>query len=75
MATVMVLLFLAILAVLGLLAVVAFLLGYRLGSDQWQSRLVRIRLESARAERDLHDLTRSAFEAMVDRARDRTNRR
>ncbi len=52
-------------AVLALTATV-FLLGFRLGGDQWQRRLLEVRLEAARAERSLHDLTRNAFVAMAE---------
>ena len=56
-----------------LVAVVAlstalFLLGFRLGGDQWQSELAKVRLEAARAERQLHDVTRSAFVSMAEAA-------
>ncbi|HVF74605.1 MAG TPA: hypothetical protein VM938_06110 [Acidimicrobiales bacterium] len=45
-----------------------FLLGFRLGGDHWQSELLRVRLEAARAERQLHDLTRQTFVAMAEQA-------
>ena len=49
----------------------AFLLGFRLGGDHWQSELTRVRLESGQAERQLHDLTRQAFVAMTKHAEQR----
>ena len=62
--------------IIGLLLVLAvaalvlamFLLGFRLGGDHWQAQLARVRMESAQAERQMHDLTRQAFEAMAERA-------
>jgi flagellar basal body-associated protein FliL len=68
---------LIIVLVLVLLALLAsvFLLGFRLGGEQWQSELARGRLEAAQAERRLHNLTRQAFvsmaEAVEQRRRDR----
>jgi hypothetical protein len=52
---------------LGLTAAV-FLLGFRLGGEHWQSEVTKIRMEAARAERQLHDLTRQAFVAMTQHA-------
>lgn len=57
-------------AVLALGATV-FLLGFRLGGEHWQSELAKVRLEAARAERQLHDLTRSAFIQMAEAAEQR----
>lgn len=62
-----------LLIVLGVVAIVSvaaawFLLGYRLGSSHWQSRLLETQLESAKARRQLHDLTREAFVAMAEHA-------
>ena len=45
-----------------------FAIGFRAGGQHWQSELQRARFESARAERELHDLTRQAFVAMSDHA-------
>jgi uncharacterized membrane protein YciS (DUF1049 family) len=45
-----------------------FLLGFQLGGEHWQARLLRVRLESERAQRQMHDLTRQAFVAMSQRA-------
>ena len=67
----MVILFFAILLALLLLAGLAFLLGFRLGGDHWQTEVTRVRLESAQAERQLHDLTRHAFIAMAEHAEQR----
>lgn len=59
---------LVVIFVLTLLAILtAFLLGFRLGGERWQSELTRVRLEAAHAERQLHDLTREAFVAMAER--------
>jgi Tfp pilus assembly protein PilX len=52
------------LLVLGLV----FLLGFRLGGEHWQDRLSEVRLDAARAERQLHDLTRDAFVSMSEAA-------
>ena len=62
--------FMAVLLTVALLALagVVFLLGFQLGGDQWQSELMRVRIEAARAERQLHDLTRQAFVAMTEEA-------
>ena len=49
-----------------------FLLGFRLGGHSAWAEAQRVRAQAARAERELHDLTRSAFVAMaeeVDRQR------
>ncbi len=43
----------------------SYLLGFRLGGEQSGSELVRVRLEAARSEREIHDLTRQAFVAMA----------
>ena len=62
---------------LGALTVVAlvavFLLGFKLGGDPTQSELLRVRVEAAKAERRLHDLTRDAFVAMANAAERRRN--
>lgn len=59
-----------------LVALVAtYLLGFRLGGHAWTSETHRIRAEAARAERELHELTRTAFVAMAEEAqRHRRNR-
>ena len=56
--------------VLGFLvvAVLVYLLGFRLGGQSGISELQRVRAEAAEAERQLHDLTRSAFVAMAEAA-------
>lgn len=56
-----------------LLAVVAvilltFLLGFRLGGQSAWAEAQRVRAQAAAAERELHNLTRSAFVAMADEA-------
>lgn len=45
-----------------------FLLGFRLGGQSWLAELHEVRAEAAAAERQLHDLTRSAFVAMAEEA-------
>jgi hypothetical protein len=69
----MVLLILLVLT-LAAFAAAVFLLGFRLGGDHWQAELTRVRLEAARAERQMHDLTRQAFVAMAERAELHRNR-
>jgi len=61
------LLILLVVAVLALVGTV-FLLGFQAGGATWQARLLQVRMEAAQAERSLHDLTRSAFVAMAERA-------
>ncbi|MEA3078197.1 MAG: hypothetical protein QOF60_3105 [Actinomycetota bacterium] len=61
----MTLLILFLLSLAALVAVV-FLLGFRLGGDHWQRRLLEVRLQAAAAERSLHNLTRQAFVAMAE---------
>lgn len=51
-----------------LVVVLIYLLGFRLGSQSWICELQRVRTEAADAERQLHDLTRSAFIAMAEAA-------
>ena len=51
-----------------LMAVLVYLLGFRLGGQSGISELQRVRAEAAEAERQLHDLTRSAFVAMAEAA-------
>jgi hypothetical protein len=52
-------------------AFLIYLLGFRLGSQSWICELQRVRAEAADAERQLHDLTRSAFVAMAEAAEQR----
>ena len=54
-------------------AVLAYLLGFRLGGGGYASEAMRIRAEAMRAQRDLHGLTRSAFIAMAEEAERRGN--
>ena len=61
MSLVIVVLVLTIAVVIGV-----FRLGFQVGGRRWQSELRRTRFEAARAERQLHDLTREAFVAMAD---------
>lgn len=58
-------------AVLGIMVVAIFLLGFRLGGGHSQNELSRVRLESAQAQRRLHDLTREAFVAMAEQVESR----
>jgi hypothetical protein len=46
----------------------AFVVGFRLGGSHWYQELLELRLQAAQAERHLHELTRSAFEAMAEHA-------
>jgi len=55
-----------VLAAVAALGAALFLLGFRLGGDHWQSELAKVRLEAAQAERQLHDVTRSAFVSMAE---------
>lgn len=47
---------------------VAYLLGFRVGSERWRSEASRIRSQSSEAARRMHDLTRDAFVAMTEHA-------
>jgi hypothetical protein len=49
-----------------LLVVLTYLLGFRLGGQSWVAEAQRVRAQAAAAERQLHDLTRSAFVAMAE---------
>ena len=51
-----------------------FLLGFRLGGQSWIAEAQRVRAEAAAAERQLHDLTRSAFVAMAEEVQRRGDR-
>jgi uncharacterized membrane protein YciS (DUF1049 family) len=69
------LLLLLFLVLLGCLLAALFLLGFRLGGGQAESQVARVHREAARAERQIHDLTRQAFVSMAEAAeRSRTNR-
>jgi hypothetical protein len=61
---------LAIALLISLLIVSAliFCLGFRFGGRHWKSELHDVRIEAARARRQLHDLTRQAFVAMAEEA-------
>lgn len=63
-------LLLAVLALVGLV----FLLGFRLGGQSAWAESQRVRAQAAAAERELHNLTRSAFVAMAEEV-DRQRRR
>ena len=56
---------------IGLVVVLTFLLGFRLGGHSWIAEAQRVRAEAAVAERQLHDLTRAAFVAMAEEAETR----
>ena len=51
-----------------LVVVLVYLLGFRLGGQSWISEAHRVRAQAAAAERELHDLTRSAVVAMAEEA-------
>ena len=51
-----------------LVTVLVYLLGFRLGGQSGISELQPVRAEAAEAERQLHDVTRSAFVAMAEAA-------
>lgn len=53
------------------IVILTFLLGFRLGGQSWITEAHRVRAEAAAAERQLHDLTRSAFVAMAEEAQRR----
>lgn len=57
-----------ILILIALAVGLTFLLGFRLGGQSWLAELQEVRAEAAAAERQLHDLTRSAFVAMAEEA-------
>jgi hypothetical protein len=61
-------LFLLVAGLLVVTAALAFLLGFRVGGEHWQTQLNRVRAESNRAASEMHSLTRAAFEAMADHA-------
>lgn len=62
----------ALLVILGLiitpliLVTVVFLFGFRLGGEHSREQLAQMRIDAAKAERQLHDLTKHAFVAMSD---------
>lgn len=64
----MVLLIIFLLLSVSLIVTLTYLLGFRLGGQSWISETQRVRAEAAAAERQLHDLTRSAFVAMAEEA-------
>lgn len=64
----MVLLIVFLLLSVSLIVTLTYLLGFRLGGQSWISEAQRVRAEAAAAERQLHDLTRSAFVAMAEEA-------
>ena len=64
----MVLLIIFLLLSVSVIVTLTYLLGFRLGGQSWISEAQRVRAEAAAAERQLHDLTRSAFVAMAEEA-------
>lgn len=64
----MVILIIFLLLSVSLIVTLTYLLGFRLGGQSWISEAQRVRAEAAAAERQLHDLTRSAFVAMAEEA-------
>jgi membrane protein DedA with SNARE-associated domain len=71
----MMLIIVVMVAAVSIGAVASFLFGFRVGGRFWQTELQHARFEAARAERQLHDLTREAFVAMADHADERDRRR
>lgn len=55
-------------ASVALIVLLSFLLGFRIGGHSWAEEAERVRLEAARAQKELHDLTRAAFVAMAEQA-------
>jgi hypothetical protein len=55
----------------GMVLTLTYLLGFRLGGDSWLGELQRVRAEAAAAQRQLHELTRSAIVAMAEEAEKR----
>lgn len=45
-----------------------FLLGFRVGGDHLREEVVRVKLDSLTAQREIHDLTRNAFVAIAEAA-------
>jgi hypothetical protein len=64
----MALLIIFLLLSVSVIVTLTYLLGFRLGGQSWISEAQRVRAEAAAAERQLHDLTRSAFVAMAEEA-------
>ena len=64
----MVVLIIFLLLSVSVIVTLTFLLGFRLGGQSWISEANRVRTEAATAERQLHELTRSAFVAMAEEA-------
>ena len=55
--------------VLGLFALLlgaSYLLGFQLGGRSWQTELLRVKQEAARAERQVDELTLAGFQAMAE---------
>lgn len=71
----MLILFLLFIGAVALVVVLAFLLGFRLGSESWAGDVQRVRAQAALAERQMHDLTRAAFVAMAEEAEARRSGR
>ena len=65
----------ALVVTLSVIAVLTFLLGFRLGGHSWVAEAQRVKAEAANAQRELHDLTRAAFVAMAEEAERRTGGR
>jgi hypothetical protein len=57
-----------ILALILLVAGVAYLLGFQIKQHSLQSRLLEVQQQAAEAERRLHDLTVSGFGAIIEAA-------
>lgn len=69
----MIFLLIVILLLLTGLLVAVFTLGFHVAGDNWQRELLNVRMQAAEAQRQMHGLTRRAFEAMAEEA-DRHNK-
>lgn len=70
----MIVLIICLLLSVSAMVALSYLLGFRLGGQSWVAEAQRVRAEAAAAERQLHDLTRSAFVAMAEEAERRRPR-
>jgi hypothetical protein len=65
----MVIILLSLLAVaVSFIVLLTYVLGFRLGGQSWFTEMHRVRAEAAAAQREMHSLTRAAFEAMAEEA-------
>lgn len=70
----MIALTLIVLVLLAVLVGASYLLGFQLGGRSWQTELLRVKQEAAQAERRLHELTLSGFQAMAEEVERRRGR-